>query len=83
MNYTIIVNFPANMQPEQKKQIRDNLYDSLTDIRKDIFNWNGFVDCIESTTGDYTLIAHCDNEEVRAQMQHLIDQNTISLKLSA
>ena len=74
-NKKIPVSFPQDLETEQRKQITELVNKILEPINKDASSWNAFVDFIATPSGDFVLIAKCDNEEVRRKMQELIDKN--------
>lgn len=64
----------------QKSQIGEFVNNSLASIKADILQCNGFVDLQSMGDGHYVLVARCDNETVRQQMQELIN-NEISKRM--
>ena len=73
MNKKIIVSLPSGMIEQQKKQITGRINDTLQSINIEVSAWNGFVDFAQNDSGDYQLIAKCDNDEVREKMQQLLN----------
>ena len=73
MNKEIIVSFPAGMVKEQRTQVTAQVTKTLETISYEVSSWNGFVDFIQTPFGDYTLVAQCNNDEIRKKMQALIN----------
>ena len=74
MDQKIAVSFPRHMVSEQRHQITDQVNKALESIDSKIMSWNGFVDFVETDPGDIQVIAKCDNEEIREEMQQLLNE---------
>ena len=74
----VIVSFPASSNL-RRNHVIELVNNALESIKKDVIGWNGFVDLRETGTGSYSLIAKCDNEELRQQMQNLLNEATVLL----
>jgi hypothetical protein len=72
-NMEIIISFPPTITKDYKYIFHEKVNNILGKIKKEIADWNGFVDCVEENSGTFKLIAKCDNEPIRQQMQELID----------
>ena len=68
----VVVSFPLDVNIK-RSHISDFVNSCLEGIRKDVLNWNGFVDLRATEDGNYVLIAKCDNEDIRFQMQELLN----------
>ena len=73
MDKKIIVSFPTEIIDTEKPAVVELINSALDSIKPNVLNWNGFVDFTTTNTGNYLLIAKCDNDEIQAQMQELIN----------
>ncbi|MEO7522743.1 MAG: hypothetical protein ABIT58_01540 [Ferruginibacter sp.] len=77
MQKKIVVSFSPLIDPTLKATILEKVNKVLEPIHKDVTDWNGFIDYVESSPGYFVTIAKCDNEEIREMMQLLLDdENT-------
>ena len=68
----VIVSFPLDVNIT-RSQITEFVNSTLQSMKSEVLSWNGFVDLRETEEGNYVLIAKCDNDEIRARMQDLLN----------
>ncbi len=75
----VIVSFPpaSNIRRNYVIELVNN---TLESIKKDVLGWNGFVDLRETGAGSYSLIAKCDNDDLRQKMQDLLNEAAVLLQ---
>lgn len=74
----VVVSFPLDVNIT-RSQISELVNSCLESIKSQVLSWNGFVDLRETEDGNYVLIAKCDNEEIRSQMQELLNMEVSRL----
>ena len=74
----VIVSFPAATN-FSRNHVIELVNNALISINKDVIGWNAFVDLRETGNKSYTLIAKCDNEDLRQKMQELLNEATVLL----